>query len=51
MKTQVRKPDGEMRPRIETRENVASHLRRFLGPRLGKKIASEVTKQRCRTTS
>src|SRR5262249_16959769 len=26
MKTPVRKPDGEMRPRIETWENVASHL-------------------------
>ncbi len=44
MKTPVRKPDGEMRPRIETWENVASHLRRFLSPRLGKKIASEVNK-------
>ena len=44
MKTPVKKPDGEMRPRIESWENVASHLRRFVGPRLGKKIASEVTK-------
>jgi integrase len=44
MKTPVRKPDGEMRPRMESWENVASHLRRFLRPRLGKKIASEVTK-------
>jgi integrase len=44
MKTLVRKPDGEMRPRIETWENVASHLRRFLRPRLGKKLAGEVTK-------
>jgi integrase len=44
MKTPVRKPDGEMRPRIETWGNVASHLRRFLSPRLGKKPASEVTK-------
>jgi hypothetical protein len=43
MKTPVRKPDGEMRPRIETWENVASHLRRFISPQLGKKIASEVT--------
>jgi hypothetical protein len=32
MKTPVRKPDGEMRPRIESWENVASHLRRFLSP-------------------
>ena len=31
-------------PRIESWENVASHLRRFVSPRLGKKIASEVTK-------
>ena len=44
METPVKKPDGEMRPRIETWENVASHLRRFLSPRLGKKLASEVTK-------
>ncbi|WP_245313117.1 hypothetical protein [Bradyrhizobium macuxiense] len=44
MQVPVRKPDGEMRPRIETWENVASHLRRFLSPRLGKKLASEVTK-------
>jgi integrase len=45
MKTKVKKPDGEMRPRIETWVNVASHLRRFVGPRLGKKLANEVTKQ------
>jgi hypothetical protein len=44
MKTPVRKPDGEMRPRIESWGNVASHLRRFISPRLGKKNASEVTK-------
>jgi integrase len=43
MKTPVRKPDGEMRPRIETWDNVASHLRRFISPRLGKKIAGDVT--------
>src|ERR1700722_14146726 len=51
MKTPVRKPDGEMRPRIESWENVASHLRRFLSPRLGKKIASEVTKHDIATLS
>jgi hypothetical protein len=51
MKTPVRKPDGEMRPRIESWENVASHLRRFLGPRLGKKIAGEVTKHDIATLS
>jgi len=44
MKTPVRKPDGEMRPRIESWENVASHLRRFVSPTLGKKLATEVTK-------
>src|SRR6516165_7497206 len=44
MKTRVRKPDGEMRPRIESWENVASHLRRFVSPALGKKLATEVTK-------
>jgi integrase len=51
MTTPVRKPDGEMRPRIESWENVASHLRRFLSPRLGKKIASEVTKHDIATLS
>jgi integrase len=51
MKTPVKKPDGEMRPRIESCENVASHLRRFIGPRLGKKIASEVTKHDIATLS
>jgi integrase len=45
MKTPVRKPDGEMRPRLESWENTASHLRRFVSPRLGKKLPSEVTKQ------
>jgi integrase len=51
MKTPVKKPDGEMRPRIETWDNVASHLRRFLGPRLGKKLAGEVTKHDIATLS
>jgi integrase len=51
MKTPVRKPDGEMRPRIETWDNVASHLRRFISPRLGKKLASEVTKHDIATLS
>src|ERR1700739_1279098 len=45
MKTLVRKPDGEMRPRIETWENVASHLWRFITPRLGKKSGSEGTQE------
>src|SRR5204863_2015250 len=51
MKTPVRKPDGEMRPRIETWDNVASHLRRFISPRIGTKIASEVTKHDIATLS
>src|SRR6478672_7261666 len=37
IKTPVRKPDGDMRPRIESWENTASHLNRFVRPRLGKK--------------
>ncbi|TYO61175.1 tyrosine-type recombinase/integrase, partial [Bradyrhizobium hipponense] len=44
MKSPVKKPDGEMRPRLESWENTASHLRRFLGPKLGRKIAAEVTR-------
>ena len=38
------KRDGEMRPRIESWHNVASHLRRFVKPGLGKMIASDVTR-------
>jgi integrase len=51
MKTPVRKPDGEMRPRIESWDNVASHLRRFVGPRLGRRIVSEVMKHDIATLS
>jgi len=51
MKTPVRKADGEMRPRIESWENVARHLRNFLSPRLGKKLAAEVTKHDIATLS
>ena len=40
-----RKADGEMRPRIESWGNVASHLRRFVKPSLGRKIAGDVTRQ------
>jgi integrase len=40
-----------MRPRIETWGNVESHLRRFISPRLGKKLASEVTKSDIATLS
>jgi integrase len=38
------KRDGEMRARIESWHNVASHLRRFVKPSLGKMIASDVTR-------
>jgi integrase len=51
MKTPVLKRDGEMRPRIESWKNVARHLRYFVGPRLGKKIASEVSKNDIATLS
>jgi integrase len=51
MKTPVRKPDGEMRPRLESWENVASHLRRFISPRLGKKLAGDITKHDIATLS
>jgi integrase len=51
MKTPVKKPDGEMRPRLEAWENTASHLRRFLGARLGTKLACEVTKHDIATLS
>src|SRR5260221_4189994 len=44
MKTPVRKADGEMRPRIESWENVARHLWNYLSPRLGKKLPNEVPK-------
>jgi integrase len=39
-----KKADGEMRPRIETCGNVASHLRRLVAPKLGSKLATEVTR-------
>jgi integrase len=51
MKVPVKKPDGEMRPRLESWENTASHLRRFLSPRLGKNLAGEVTKHDIATLS
>ncbi|WP_256806322.1 site-specific integrase [Bradyrhizobium sp. Bra64] len=51
MKTTVLKADGEKRPRIESWENVARHLRGFISPRLGKKIASDVTKHDIATLS
>jgi len=51
MKADVLKRDGEMRPRIESWQDVASHLNRFISPRLGKKIASEVTNSDIATLS
>ncbi|CUT11097.1 Integrase [Bradyrhizobium sp.] len=51
MKTLVKKPDGEMRPRLEAWVNTASHLRRFLGVRLGKTLAGDVTKHDIATLS
>src|SRR5258705_13719121 len=44
MKPPVKKPDGEMRPRLESWENTASHLNRFVRPRLGQKLPGEVPK-------
>src|SRR6187401_1908274 len=38
MKVPVKKPDGEMRPRLESWENTASHLNRLVRPRLGRKL-------------
>jgi integrase len=40
-----RKKDGEMRPRIESWSNVASHLRRFVKPKLGHMDPRDVTRQ------
>jgi integrase len=51
MKTPVLKADGDMRPRIESWNNVARHLRNFVGPRLGRKLAAEVTKHDIATLS
>jgi integrase len=51
MKMPVKKPDGEMRPRLESWEGFASHLRHIVSPRLGKKLPSEVTKHDIATLS
>ncbi|GLR90941.1 tyrosine-type recombinase/integrase [Bradyrhizobium iriomotense] len=51
MKTPVKKPDGEMRPRLESWETTASNLRRFLAARVGSKLACEVTKHDIATLS
>lgn len=39
----VKKDDHEMRPRVEIWRSVEGHLGRLISPRLGRKIASEVT--------
>jgi integrase len=39
-----KKEDAEMRPRIESWEAVASHLRRLVSPTLGEMIAADVTR-------
>ena len=45
IKTPVRKKDGGVRPREESWEtNTARHLNRFVRPRLGRKLASEVVR-------
>lgn len=51
MKTLVKKDDHEMRPRVESWPNVKRHLERFVSPRLGGKIASEVTNSDIATLS
>ncbi|UPJ71264.1 hypothetical protein [Bradyrhizobium sp. 187] len=51
MKTLVKKPDGEMGPRLEAWENMPSHLRRLLSARLGKTLARDVTKHDIATLS
>ncbi|WP_409187577.1 integrase arm-type DNA-binding domain-containing protein [Bradyrhizobium sp. RDM4] len=51
MKELVKKPDGELRPRLESWENPESHLNRFVRPRLGKKLAIDVTKHDIATLS
>ena len=45
------KDDGEMRPKVESCENVARHLRNLVVPRLGRKIAREVTSDDIATLS
>jgi len=42
IKTNVRKPDGEMRPRIESWQDRVGYLRRFTSTALGDMVASEV---------
>jgi integrase len=51
MQTLEKKGDGEWRPQIESWENVARHLRNLVAPRLGKKLAADVTKNDIATLS
>jgi integrase len=51
MKALEPKDDGEMRPRIESWENVARHLRNLISPRLGRMIARDVTDDNIATLS
>jgi integrase len=51
MATPVRKPDGELRPRLESYEHTACFLRRFVGVRLGNKLMTEVTNHDIATLS
>jgi integrase len=44
MSAPERKADAEMRPRIESWANVASHLRRLVLPTFGERLAIEVTR-------
>ncbi len=46
-----KKDDGELRPLIESCDNIARHLRYFVKPRLGHMIAREVTKNDIATLS
>jgi integrase len=43
MSTEEMKDDGKKRPRIESWEGVARHLRNFVSPKLGHMVAKEVT--------
>ena len=45
MSTLEKKKDGEMRCRVESWKNTASHLRRFVKPKLGHMDPREVTRQ------
>lgn len=42
VKTEVKKPDGELRPRLESWQGAVGYLRRYTGRALGTMIASEI---------